>query len=67
MRTKYSKAIHDSIHRQLHRFKESGSLDPGNKIRPTTLTEAVKVAAERAYKFVRTEPSEGDTGKRTNA
>lgn len=61
-RSPFSQAIHRSIRRSVIKYKESGRV---GKEKPANMDEAVKLAAQNAYKRVRTDPGPGDTGPRS--
>lgn len=60
-RTPFSQAIHRSIQRSLHQFDKTGKI--GN-MPIASKTEAVQIAAQKAYNRVTTPMVKGDTGKR---
>lgn len=62
MRSKFSEAIHRSIKRQLHKYKETGKI--GDQ-KPENMDAARELAAQNAYTRVKTQPGSGDIPPRT--
>lgn len=61
MRSAFSQAIHRSIQRTLRKYEETGEI---GKQKVVSKTQAVELAAQAAYKRVRTALVAGDTGPR---